>query len=920
MYKYIKDLSIGYKIHLPVILTIFIGLGTVIFNAYLELDHIEQKSRTAMIKQMQLYVQQGLDEKKQIGLTNAINLSLNTLVQQALKRNDREMIRAYLNNFSTKLAENTNYKNLKIHIHDKEVKSFIRHWKPSKYGDDLSTFRDSLNYVKAHRHPVSVIEPGRAGMLIRGVAPVLEGDAYLGSVEFIQGFNFLVHDAKEDNDYSLLFFTYTSERINRFNSQTPMIGDMFLSQDLLTANQELFSALGDMDSSKLYKSDFFLKQGYFITAIPLFDILNKEIGSVLVALPQSRVDAIVDQAKGSLISQIWIMIGVDLVILILLLVVLHYGVKKPIKDLNNKVEKIKNSLVSSQNILELSQLKIKTDREDEIGSIAKMINSLLKTLMREFVKVQRVSKTTEEYIKAINAGSIVSKSDLEGTITFVNQAFCDVTGYTQGELMGKPHNIIRHPNTSRQTFKTLWKTIQSGNIWHGLLKNNRKDGTTFYANTTIVPIKNEKNKVVEYVALRNDVTDLVNYKEELKRTFLTDPLTSFGNRFKMLDTLEKNPDSCLAIIDIHSFKEVNDFYGHEVGDKLIVAFGNKLFEFFNEESMEVFHLSGDEFSVVCSQSSVSEVEFISRVNEFFNRYNHSEVVIGEYIISLSLTCGISGASKHPVNHADIAYKNAKKLNKNIVIYSEEISTDIEYKKNLEWTRKIKKAIEEDRIKAFYQPIYNNKTHTIAKYETLMRLIEEDGTEISPYFFLDIAKKTRHYKALTRIIVEQAFKQFEKSTHSFSINLSAEDIVMHNIGEYMFDLAKQYGVHNRVVLEIVESEGIESFDTVETFIREAKANGMKIAIDDFGTGYSNFEYLIRLSTDYLKIDGSLIKSIDTDQNMRSVVETMVMFAKKNNIKTIAEFVSTKEIQEVVDELDIDYSQGYYHGKPSPSPQE
>jgi len=189
--KYIKNLSIGYKIHLPIVFTIFVGLAIVIFNAYLELGDIEQKSRQDMIKQMTLYVKQGLEEKKQIGLSNAINLSLNKSVQQALKKNDRQMIFEYLNTLSTQFAQHTNYKNIKIHIHDKDVKSFVRHWKPSRFGDDLSSFRDSLNHVKSDRRPISVIEPGRAGMLIRGVAPILEGKEYLGSVEFIQGFNSL---------------------------------------------------------------------------------------------------------------------------------------------------------------------------------------------------------------------------------------------------------------------------------------------------------------------------------------------------------------------------------------------------------------------------------------------------------------------------------------------------------------------------------------------------------------------------------------------------------------------------------------------------------------------------------------------------------------------------------------------------------
>ena len=911
----LKDISIGYKIHLPIIVTIFIGLSVVIFNAYTDLLGIDKKARADILTQMKVYTNQGLNEKKQIGLTNAINLSLNESLHQALKNGNREKTHGYLDQLSKKFKENTDYKNIKIHLHDKDVKSFVRAWKFSAYGDELSSFRDSLNYVKKNHKPISVLEAGRAGMLIRGVAPIIEGNNYLGSVEFIQGFNSVVLNAKKNMDFSLLFFTYTSDRFKRFDEKTPMIGNMVLSQKMSNTNKKLFSALKDMDSKKIYKKEFFIRAGYFIMAIPLLDIFGNEIGSVLVAFPQKKVNAMLDKAEASILSQIWIMISVDIIILLLLLITLQFSIKRPIDELKEAMQSIRNSLLDEQDIMQLNRLKIKMDGKDEIGSIARMINRLLKTLMREFVKVQKASRTTREYAKAVNAGSIVSKSNADGIITYVNQALCDVTGYTEKELIGQPHSILRHPNTPKQTFRILWQTIQDGKIWHGLLKNKRKDGTTFYANITIVPIKAGKNRILEYVALRDDVTELVNSKEELKKNFLTDPLTSLGNRFKLIDTLQQHPKSSMAIIDIHYFKEVNDFYGHEIGDKVIMKLGDNIFTFFNDEGMEVFHLGGDEFAVVSYNTAFSEKSFISKVHEFIDAANCSECIVDEHNISIRLTCGISGISDHLINHADVAHKNAKKLNKDIVIYSAEISTNVEYKKNLEWTKKIKNAIEDNRIKTFYQPIYSNKTQSIEKYETLMRLIEEDGKEVSPFFFLDIAKKTRHYKSLTRIVVEQAFQQFEKSHLEFSVNLSAEDIIMHNIGKYFFDLAQKYGVSNRVVIELVESEGIESFDTVETFISQAKENGMKIAIDDFGTGYSNFEYLIRLSTDYIKIDGSLIKMIDTDKNMRSVVETIVMFAQQNNIKTIAEFVATKEIQDVVEEIGIDYSQGYYHGKPT-----
>jgi len=912
--KNLKDIPIAYKIHLPIFFTIMIAIAIVIFNAYLELNRVESLSRIDTIKQMDLYIKQSLKEKSQVGLTNAINLSLNGLVIDALKENNRELLYDYLHELSSKFKQISDYKDIKIQIHDKDIKSFIRHWKLDEYGDDLSTFRDSLNYVKLNKKSIAVIEPGRAGMFLRGVAPIIEDKKYLGSVEFIQSFDSIVLNAIDDNKYNLLFLTFNSEDFQKFDKNDHMVGDMYLSQKLENTNQKLLSKLNKDDINTLQKSDYLVKSGYFIISIPLFASKNKKVGIVLVALLNDEVNSFVDEAKESLITQIWIMLTAAILVLIFLITILHYNIKLPIKQLNDAMDDIKNTLSEKQSFMELNKLKIKMDQKDEIGSIAHTINRLLKSLLSEFIKVQKASKTTQEYVKAVNAGSIVSKSDLDGNITYVNQALCDITGYTKEELIGKPHNIFRHPNTSKKTFKELWETIKSGKIWHGILKNRRKDATTFYANITVVPITNNSDKVIEYIALRDDVTELVNSKEELKKTFFTDPLTSFGNRFKMLETLQKYPKSPLAIIDIHYFKEINDFYGYEIGDKVIVNFGNKLFNFFSDNDMQIFHLSGDEFSVVCESNTSHDEEFINKIQDFFSSYNHSEINIDDHIIALRLTAGISKSSDHVMSQADIAHKNAKKNNKDIIIYSDEISTDIEYKKNLELTKKIKNAINNNKIKAFFQPIYNNKTRKIDKYETLMRLIEDDGKEMSPFVFLDIAKKTRHYKTLTQIIVEQAFKKFESKKYEFSVNLSAEDIIMHNIGDYFFSLAKQYGVQNRVVIELVESEGIESFDTVETFIQEAKSYGMKIAIDDFGTGYSNFEYLIRLNADFIKIDGSLIKTIDKDKNMRSVVETIVMFAKKNGMKTVAEYVATKEIQKVVDELGIDYSQGYYHGKP------
>jgi len=179
----------------------------------------------------------------------------------------------------------------------------------------------------------------------------------------------------------------------------------------------------------------------------------------------------------------------------------------------------------------------------------------------------------------------------------------------------------------------------------------------------------------------------------------------------------------------------------------------------------------------------------------------------------------------------------------------------------------------------------------------------------------LIKKTSVYQELTKIVALKAFNKFQNSKYEFSINISIEDIMVYDIASWIFDLAKEKKVNDRLVLEIVESEGIESFSEMQKFIEAAQKNSMKIAIDDFGTGYSNFEYLIKLNPDYLKIDGSLMKEIDKDDKLYGVVETIVSFANKNHIQVIGEYISTAEIYEKTKELGIEYSQGYYLGHPS-----
>lgn len=912
-----RNMSISTKIHIPVIIVMIIGLGIVSYNSYTTLNSISDESYKSYAKTMKQFLQQALREKEQIGLTNAINISKNKDVIDSLVTNNRELSINVLQDIASTFKAQSEYKNIKLHIHDKNTHSFIRHWNLEKYGDNLTSFRKSLLEVKASKSSLVTIENGRAGMLLRGISPIWNEKKYIGSIEFIQGFNSVVKKAKKTHQYDVLFLScVNNENIQKFNKNAPKVGDFFLSQGVENTNKDLMYSLRNVSKETFKNLEFTIIDGYFITPIKLYDYKNEKAGCALVVSNLSEVENFVEEAKSSLLQQIYIIIFLDLVMLLFLLYILQHLIKKPVESLVESIKDIEKAL-DQEDLREIyAEHKIEAINYDEIGKISQTINALLKQMVKSFVSLKKISKQSSEYANAINQGSIISKSDTRGIITYVNELFCDKTGYSKEELIGQPHNIFRHPNTPKKTFKLLWETIQDGKVYHGLFKNKTKDGNSFYANISIVPIRNEKNEIVEYIAFRDDVTELVNSKKELKQQFFTDPLTSLGNRFKLLEDLNKEQKFFMAIFDIQSFKEINDFYGHEVGDKVIKILSQNLFDYFTEHIYEVYHLGGDEFALTVDAIGITEEKFLSKVRKFLTQSHDTIYTIDDHEITFRLTSGLSYNSESLINEAEIALQHAKSNNIDFVEYTSELNIEEEHKKNLEWSNELKNAIKEGRIQAFYQPIVNIKTAKIEKYETLMRLIKDDGTEVSPFFFLDIAKKTRLYKDLTYIVVSQAFQKFSGTKYEFSINLSAEDIMIHDVSEWLFSLAYEYGVNNQVVIELVESEGIESFDMMDTFIHCAKENGMKIAIDDFGTGYSNFEYLIKLNTDFLKIDGSLIKEIDKDEKLYSVVETIVAFAKKNDIRTIGEFVASEEIHQKLKELDIDYGQGFHLGKPSP----
>ncbi|MEH6358479.1 MAG: EAL domain-containing protein [Pseudomonadales bacterium] len=549
-----------------------------------------------------------------------------------------------------------------------------------------------------------------------------------------------------------------------------------------------------------------------------------------------------------------------------------------------------------------------------VRPLERLNTKLLADLNYQEKMVSISQSVLREYKKAVDMSAIVSKANPRGNITYANDAFCEISGYSRPELLGQNHRIIRHPDSPASIFKDLWQTISSKRTWKGIICNRRKDGQSYYVSNTIVPMLTQKGKVREYMSIRTDVTELFQQRQKLLM-YTTDELTNLPNRQKFLEALSLLKEKLLAIVNIDDFSGINDYYGHQVGDQLLI----KVAELLNNNTCDqvtVFRLCGDEYALLCKENT-SPAEFEKTCEKLITLVDQQSISINGADLLISLSIGIASDPKDALIHANTALRVARESNRRVLFYNSDLSLKHRNEEKQLWTRKIKEAISDGRIALYLQPIIDPHTSQAVKYECLMRLIDEEGNAISPYQFLEIAKRARLYSALSKIIIQKSFDFFADRDQQFSINLSIIDIQNQEIIQLLKQRLSNPLIAERTVLEIVESEGIENYSDVSEFLYQMKSYGCSIAIDDFGTGYSNFEYLIKLDPDFIKIDGSIIKNVHFDESSERITKLIHDFSVNIGAKTIAEFVCDQSIADKLNSIGIDYMQGYLYGKPAPA---
>ncbi|BDY12833.1 putative bifunctional diguanylate cyclase/phosphodiesterase [Hydrogenimonas cancrithermarum] len=406
-------------------------------------------------------------------------------------------------------------------------------------------------------------------------------------------------------------------------------------------------------------------------------------------------------------------------------------------------------------------------------------------------------------------------------------------------------------------------------------------------------------------------------RDWLEKSLVTDPLTGLLNREAYHHRKNLLSKPALILLNIDRFKHINEFYGAAIGDAVLQECTKRLKTLLQtSQKASLYRLGGDDFGVLFEYENQDEIEAL--IGEIFDSCDNTSFEINGLVIDISMSAGASTAKERLLETADMALKAAKSSRRSrYLIFNPSMDVSETIARNIHAIQQLKTAIANDEIFPYFQPIVDLESGKTVKYEALARMRTASKEVLTPYHFLEAAKQAKLSGTITATILRQTLETARQSGAHFSVNISSGDIASSYDKKIICGLLHEYEeIADRITFEILESEEIEDYELVADFLNRVRHHGCKIAIDDFGSGYSNFEKLLQLDIDFLKIDGSLIKNIDHDTHAELIVRTIVEFAKGAGIETVAEFVHSEAVLRKVKSLGIGFGQGFFLGKPLP----
>jgi len=531
-----------------------------------------------------------------------------------------------------------------------------------------------------------------------------------------------------------------------------------------------------------------------------------------------------------------------------------------------------------------------------------------------------------------NADDIVYAHDLEGRFSFVNDAGARLTGHDRADLLHTNAADLFVQDYEPETRKFFAEALASPRTKTFESEVLTKDGHRRPVEINMQPIYQD-GEIVGIQGIVREISQRKNLERQLEYLANRDYLTGLMNRRRFEEELQVHlaqarrygVTGALLFLDLDHFKDVNDTFGHSVGDELLVSVA-QLLRGRLPQTDAAARLGGDEFTIILPRTETNEARRIAE--EILAWLRNKPLLVAEQRLAVSGSIGIAlvtpdgiSTAEELLSRADMAMYQAKENGRNCVcVYSEDIDLRARIESGLTWRKRISEALEANLLMLYAQPILDLGQDRVSQYEMLARMPNENGRIIDAGQFTHSAERFGFVQSIDRWAMRRTIDLLAGYSQQYpdlvlEVNVSAaamsDDELLNMIRD---ELAGKPFDPRKLVVEITETVAMADIHQAQQFVGKLKRLGCRFALDDFGVGFSSFYQLKHLDVDYLKIDGSFIRDLPRDPVDRHLVRAIVEVARALGKKTIAEFVTDEETLRLIRELGVDYAQGYYVGQP------
>ncbi|MBT8764456.1 EAL domain-containing protein [Desulfohalobiaceae bacterium Ax17] len=527
-------------------------------------------------------------------------------------------------------------------------------------------------------------------------------------------------------------------------------------------------------------------------------------------------------------------------------------------------------------------------------------------------------------------------TDAEGTILHVNEAFCQITGYSRDEVIGKNPRIMKSDRHDEEFYKQMWQDILTKGFWQGEVWDRRKDGEIYPKWLSISAVKDDQGNLTHFVAIFSDLTAIKQTEEKLELLAHYDFLTGLPNRLLFNDRLRqtilrarRNQSRFgLIYLDLDGFKLINDSLGHIIGDQMLKVVGQRLKKIIRETDT-IARLGGDEFGLIITD--IEEPSILASIAQKIKETISEPFRIRGYELFITVSIGITiypddGRDEVTLmQNADSAMYQAKSEGKNNYnFFSAKLHKKVQRRLSIQ--NELQHALKKKQFLLFYQPKVQMKTRKIVGAEALIRWQHPIQGLVPPDEFIPVAEETGLIYEIGQWVINDVCSTLKRwqargqNDFHVAVNLSAQQFWFGDITREVHEAVKREGISPKFLeLELTESMIMRDVKKSVQILNQLKAIGFKIAVDDFGTGYSSLAYLKRFPLDLLKIDRSFIEEFTSSEDAQVIVKTIIFLGHSLGLKVIAEGVETEEQLRMLEEFGCDQVQGYLFSPPIPAEQ-